>query len=229
MGITREGKVRAMTDILRLHNVVYHTKVLGPGVRAAVWFQGCHRRCKGCMSESSRPMDGGRLVRISRLCDAIVACQDIEGITVSGGEPFLQPEALYALLSNIRKRSNLGVIIYTGFTLDRLKALEDPWIGGVLNGLADLLIDGEYVEALNDGKSLRGSSNQQLHFLTERYLPQRALYEADTRNAEVMLKENQVFFVGIPSRNTWEQWQEAVREIDRDLQRKKGVDYECGA
>lgn len=203
-----------MTDILRLHNVVYHTRVLGPGVRAAVWFQGCRRRCRGCMSESSRPMEGGKLVSISKLCAAILDQKGIEGVTVSGGEPFLQPEALFALLSRLRRASDLGVIVYTGFTLEQLRVMEDPWVPKVLDGLVDLLIDGEYVEELNDGKSLKGSSNQRLHFLTDRYLPCRELYEGTERNAEVILKENELFFVGIPNKDTLAQWRSAVREIE---------------
>lgn len=205
-----------MTDIVRLHNIAYRTKVLGPGERTAIWFQGCHRRCKGCMSESSRPLDGGKLASIRKLCDVIFSQTGIEGITISGGEPFLQPEALYSLLENIRSHSNLGVIVYTGFTLEQLQALQNPWIHKALDGCIDLLIDGEYVEALNDGKSLRGSSNQRVLFLTDRYLPHKHLYEGTTRNAEVRLAGNDVFFVGIPSKETWRQWRAALNEVDTD-------------
>lgn len=205
-----------MTDILRLHNIAYRTKVLGPGERTAIWFQGCHRRCKGCMSQSSRPLDGGRLASISKICDAIFAQTGIEGITVSGGEPFLQPESLYSLLEKVRRNSDLGIIVYTGFTLEQLQALQNPWIDKTLNGYIDLLIDGEYVEALNDGKSLRGSSNQRVLFLTDRYLPHKHLYEGTTRNAEVRLSGNDIFFVGIPSKETWHQWRAALNEVDTD-------------
>lgn len=203
-----------MTDRIRLHNIAYRTKVLGPGERFAIWLQGCKRRCKGCMSESSRALDGGRMASISKLSQVILEQQGLEGITVSGGEPFLQPEALCALLERIRSASGLGVIVYTGFTLEQLKAMEDPWIDKMLSGYIDLLIDGEYVDSLNDGKSLKGSSNQRVLFLTDRYLPDRALYEGTTRNAEVQMTENELFFIGIPSKKTWQQWQRAVDEVD---------------
>lgn len=209
-----------MTDIIRLHNVVYRTKVLGPGERFAIWFQGCKRRCKGCMSESSRPLDGGRLASISKLCDVIFAQTGIEGVTISGGEPFLQPEALYSLLNRIRNLSSLGVIVYTGFTIEQLRGLNNPWIDKSLNGYIDLLIDGEYTDELNDGKSLKGSSNQRVIFLTDRYLPEKELYEQPARNAEVRLSGNEVFFIGIPSKKTWEQWRSAIEEIDSDCCRR---------
>lgn len=205
-----------MVDTFRIHNVAYRTKVLGPGERTAIWFQGCNRRCKGCMSESSRPLNGGKLASISKLCDVIFSQTGVEGVTISGGEPFLQPEALYSLLERIRNNSSLGVIVYTGFTLEQLKGLENPWINKILSGYVDLLIDGEYVDELNDGKSLKGSSNQRVLFLTDRYLPYMELYGGTTRNAEVRLSGNDVFFVGIPSKETWRQWSTAIDEVDTD-------------
>lgn len=204
-----------MVDTFRIHNVAYRTKVLGPGERTAIWFQGCNRRCKGCMSESSRPLNGGKLASISKLCDVIFSQTGIEGVTISGGEPFLQPEALYSLLERIRNNSSLGVIVYTGFTLEQLKELDNPWINKILSGYVDLLIDGEYVDELNDGASLKGSSNQRVLFLTDRYLPYKELYEGAIRNVEVRLSGNDVFFVGIPSKETWNQWVDTINSIDR--------------
>lgn len=202
-----------MTDTIRVHNLVRRTKVLGPGERFALWLQGCNRSCKGCMSQSSRPLEGGRLASISRLRRLILSQQGLEGITVSGGEPFLQPEALCTLLEGL---GELGVIVYTGFTLEQLQAMKDPWVDKLLQQHIDLLIDGPYIEEQNDGKSLKGSANQRLFFLTDRYLPYRALYEGTTRNAEVHMTDNELFFVGIPNKTTWQQWSSAVETVDTD-------------
>ena len=208
-----------MDDTIRLHHYVPRTKVLGPGERFALWLQGCKRRCKGCMSESSRPLDGGRLASISKLSALILEQEGLEGITVSGGEPFLQPEALYRLLERIRSDSTLGVIVYTGYTLEQLKDLKDPWVDRLLDGCIDLLIDGEYVESLNDGKSLKGSSNQRVLFLTDRYLPMKALYDGTARNGEVHMSGNELFYVGIPGKSTWEKFRSAVEQVDQDQKR----------
>lgn len=202
-----------MIDTIRLHNLVQRTKVLGPGERFAVWLQGCNRNCKGCMSPSSRPLEGGRLASISRLRQLILSQQGLEGITISGGEPFLQPEALCALLEGLEE---LGVIVYTGFTLEQLQAMQDPWVDRLLQNHIDLLIDGPYIEEQNDGKSLKGSANQRLLFLTERYLPYRQLYEGTNRNAEVYMADNELFFVGIPNKTTWQQWSSAVDTVNTD-------------
>ena len=205
-----------MTDLFRIHDLALRTRVLGPGERTAIWFQGCKRSCPGCMSASSRPLDGGKQASVTRLAQLILAQEGIEGITVSGGEPFLQAEALYALVEQLRRNSQLGIIVYTGYTLEQLWQLQDPWVDGLLDGRIDLLIDGEYVEALNDGKSLRGSSNQQLHFLTGRYLPYAAMYEENRRNAEVRIRGNDAFFIGIPARETWEHWRSALSALNGD-------------
>ena len=139
-------------------NVRKRTKVLGTGNRGALWLQGCQRNCKGCMSPMTRSLDGGKLIDANQLFDEFAELSDIEGITISGGEPFLQGKALSFFLKRIRTETELGVIIYTGYTVEELRSLKDEYIDSILDGLVDLIIDGEYVEALNDGKALKGSS-----------------------------------------------------------------------
>ena len=199
---------------IRLHNIVMHTKVLGPGIRTAIWFQGCKRECAGCMSPASRPLDGGRIVDADDVINAVIGEKNnIEGITVSGGEPFLQVDGLCYLLEAIRERTKLGVIIYSGFTMGQLRAMKSVKIDKIIDGLADLIIDGEYVDELNDGLALRGSSNQKLNFIRERYNGCRDLYESHKRDAEVFASEKDLFFVGIPSKDTLEGWKKAADDL----------------
>lgn len=202
-----------MSETIRLHNMVARTKVLGPETRCAIWLQGCERRCHGCMSPSSRPLDGGKIFEIGEIVDAILSLGDIEGITVSGGEPFLQVDSLYFFLKSIKDNSNLGVIIYSGYKIEELQAMQNPKVGAIINEFADIIIDGEYIDALNDGKALKGSSNQVVHFLTDRYLPYQALYEQESRNAEVYATEDDMFFVGVPAKKTLEQWRNAAKQL----------------
>ena len=105
---------------IRLHDMRMHTNALGPGIRTAIWFQGCNRCCKGCMSPSSRPLDGGTLVDVEKVIASIKNTADIEGVTISGGEPFLQIDALFALLKSLRSDTELGIIIYTGYNFFKL-------------------------------------------------------------------------------------------------------------
>ncbi len=191
---------------MRLHNMVGHTKALGPGTRAAIWLQGCERSCPGCMSPSSRPLDGGRWVDVDWIVRELSGLDGIEGVTISGGEPFLQIGPLYSLLRILRAQTGLGVILYTGYTLEELAAFDDPRVDEICSGLVDLIIDGPYVEEQNDGGTLRGSSNQRVLFLTERYVPYRALYEGTRRNVEIIADKNGMLLIGVPARETLEGW-----------------------
>ena len=195
-----------LEEKIRIHNIVERTTVLGPGKRTAIWFQGCMRNCPGCMSQSSRPMNGGRVTTVKKVYDAIVKLEDIEGVTISGGEPFLQIDALYSLIKNIKKNSKLSVVVYTGYTVAELRALENYKINQLLETMIDILIDGEYVDALNDGVALRGSSNQTVHFLTARYKDFEELYNTKQRNAEIYVSSGELFFVGVPEKSMLETW-----------------------
>lgn len=202
-----------MDIMIRVHNMVLHTSVLGPGLRAAIWLQGCARRCKGCMSPDSRPLNGGRQVPVATMLREVAQLKDIEGVTISGGEPFMQIDGLHSLLDGIRRSTALGVIIYTGYTVAELHAMQDQKVEDILSGLADIVIDGEYVDELNDGVALKGSSNQTVHFITSRYLPYRQIYEEKTRNTEVVASTKDLFLIGIPAKQTLDEWEKVVQNM----------------
>ena len=199
----------------RIHNIVSHTNVLGPGTRAAIWFQGCNKNCMGCMSQTTRDISGGKIYDVDKICSDIVSLTDIEGITLSGGEVFLQIDALYDLLKRIRSTSDLGVIIYTGFYLQELREMNNPKVNEIIDGLADIIIDGPYIDDLNDGVSLKGSSNQNVHFITDRYIMHKDMYEKKQRNAEVYVNGNELFFVGIPEKKTLDSWKKISGNINK--------------
>lgn len=208
-----------MSGLLRIHNMVLHTKALGPETRAAIWFQGCERKCKGCMSPMTRDINGGKLVQMDEIISEITRLTDIEGITISGGEPFLQSKELCYLLKRIRTITDLGVIIYTGYSIEELHDLEDNDVKEILSGLVDLIIDGEYVEELNDGKSFKGSSNQRLIFLTDRYKVFEPCYQEEKRNVEVIATNKDLFLVGIPNGRMYREWEKIVKVFEDKTKR----------
>ena len=197
----------------RIHNMVKHTRVLGPETRAAIWFQGCNRNCKGCMSQTTRNTDGGKIVNVECLCDELLSINDIEGVTISGGEVFLQIDALYEILKTIRTKSDLGIIIYTGFYIDELKKMNNEKVNEILCGLTDIIIDGPYIEELNDGMSLKGSRNQTVNFITDRYRKYAEMYETEQRNTELYINNDELFFVGIPDKNTLSVWNKIEQKV----------------
>jgi anaerobic ribonucleoside-triphosphate reductase activating protein len=123
---------------------VASTKSLGPYSRFAIWVQGCMRRCVGCISEDSQSLDGGYEADTADLAESVLQVSDIEGITISGGEPFLQSEALVDLIKRIKSKKDMGVIVYTGNDFKDIEKNE-------LTTFCDIIVDGTYIENLNDG------------------------------------------------------------------------------
>lgn len=175
------------------------TAALGPGQRYVVWTQGCLRRCYGCASPEFQDVHAGELVSVAVLADNICSEEGIDGLTISGGEPMLQKEALCRLLTRVReRRPELTVIMFTGYLKEDFKSDASRKILGMI----DLLVDGEYFYEQNDNKGLRGSSNQRLHFLTDRLEPYREMLENSPRKYDMQLSgENELWTIGIaPSR-----------------------------
>lgn len=179
------------------------TKVLGPGTRYAVWVQGCKKRCPNCINPRGRALDSnGYHIGVDELFREIMGTPSLTGITVSGGEPFLQSNELVKLIRLIRAESTLDVMMYSGYTLEELRARHEPSVDEILSSI-DLLIAGEYVEELNTNKIYRGSDNQVIHFLSTKYLPFKDRMEAaHNRSVEFVCREDgELFMVGIPAKN----------------------------
>lgn len=141
--------------------------VLGPGSRFVVWVQGCPLSCAGCVSPQWIPADGGTPTSVRLLADE-VAERAVDGLTLSGGEPFAQAAALARLVELVRARRDLSVLSYSGYPLRWLRRHGSPAQHRLL-GQLDLLIDGRYRQDLHADLRWRGSSNQRVHCLTERH------------------------------------------------------------
>lgn len=192
----------AARDALYVAHEQAATRVLGPGVRYAIWLQGCLKNCPGCIFPEGRSTaKNGHYVQVPDLLARIAASPGLRGITVSGGEPFLQARALRHLFAALRRAASLDIMIYSGYTIEELRARGDEDINAVL-GLADLLIDGEYVEELNNNSLYRGSDNQRIHFLTPRYLPWRErILGSKNRDIEFVQSGDGLFMAGLPPKN----------------------------
>ena len=204
-----------MAETLNIAQICPGTHVLGPGKRFVIWVQGCPFRCAGCVAPDWIPIENNHLVSINDLADRIIAIQDVEGITLSGGEPMLQADGLVTLVRRVRKvRPELSVIAFSGFTLRQLrkKIRTDPGVGELLNEL-DVLIDGLYRADLNDDLGLRGSSNQQIHFLTPRYLNRKTELEHRPREIEIHALEKDMLMIGVPSAKSLKIFQSLPQQI----------------
>lgn len=143
----------------------------GPGVRAVIWVQGCTIGCRGCYSASTHPHEASSLHRPSEIAEWLQSIPNIEGVTFSGGEPFEQAAAVLETINSIRENigSDFSVFVYTGFEIEFLRKSNDRNVHDLLNAI-DILSAGPFDYKLRDETLLwRGSSNQSLHFLSNRY------------------------------------------------------------
>jgi anaerobic ribonucleoside-triphosphate reductase activating protein len=183
-------------DVLRVAALHPDCRVLGPGSRFAVWVQGCPLSCHGCISPQWIPFDGGRAVGVDDLAEEIVETA-VDGLTLSGGEPFAQASALSQLVTAVRTRRDLSVLCYSGYPLSWLRSNGDAAQHALLTQV-DVLIDGPYSARLHGDLRWRGSSNQRVHRLGDRPMP--GLDGPDT-SAGLQLEvtpEGEVQWLGVP-------------------------------
>ena len=180
--------------------MMYPVRTLGPGERLVIWVCGCNRRCRNCANPELQHFDIDRDIPVETLMGIIrEICTDnpeIAGLTISGGEPFEQPYELAQLLASLPSQLR-DVLIYSGYTLEQL---QNKHIAAIEYVLAHVwvLIDGEYVDELNDGHPLRGSRNQCIHYLNPDAETSYSAYIAShSANIQNFLTEDAMFSVGI--------------------------------
>jgi len=173
------------------------TRALGPGVRSIVWVQGCPLRCRGCLAPEWIPERKARLVSPAALAAELMVDERVTGLTISGGEPMVQAAALAQMVRAAKAARELTVVCYSGYRLARLRGANPPPGAESLLAELDVLIDGRYVAARNDGHGLRGSSNQRVHYLTGRLHGYD--FENGSRAAELHFSDGEVQLVGVPA------------------------------
>jgi len=186
--------------------------VLGPGLRAGIWVQGCPFTCKGCIVPESWNTAAGERVKIEELARWVLTQPDITGITLSGGEPMAQAAALIQLIDTVQSEADLGVMCYTGYVFERLQQHGTNAQQALLERI-DLLVDGLYVENLHADLLWRGSTNQRLLPLSERHrtlIENLEKHQDCSAGMEFFMNESGVpSFVGVPPvagfRRKWEE------------------------
>jgi anaerobic ribonucleoside-triphosphate reductase activating protein len=149
-----------MENTLRISGVTNDSIVDGPGLRFVIFTQGCEMHCPGCHNPSTWDKNGGTLITFDEILMKIAANPLLSGVTLSGGEPFLQARALARLVSLFPQ--GLDIICYSGYTFENLLENSTAENGyRELLGAIDFLIDGEFREAEKSfDLDFRGSRNQ---------------------------------------------------------------------
>lgn len=180
-------------NYLRLHHFEPASRVNGPGVRAVVWVQGCAFGCPGCFNPETHDFHAGEVWPVEKVVEHILALEEnLEGVTISGGEPLQQHAALARVLAEVRARSRLSILVFTGYTWDELQHLK-----GIKNLLVniDVLLAGRYDESRRVAHSLIGSGNKTTHFLTPRYT--QADLDAIPQAEVILSPDGEIRFSGI--------------------------------
>jgi len=185
-----------MGETINILSIAKNVATLGPGNRYVIWVQGCPFNCKGCITPEGIPLEINKLVSIEELALEIISDKNITGVTFSGGEPFLQASKLSKLVLRIKKeRNDLNFICFTGYKIDELIWEEAKSFIACL----DLLIDGKYNEKMNNNLGLRGSTNQNFIFISDKLITYKEELIHHPRKIDIRIG-NILQSIGIPNK-----------------------------
>ena len=179
----------------RLH---YPVTTLGPGRRIGIWFQGCSIRCPGCVSADTWAQ-GRTATTVAEVASSVARwLPEANGVTLSGGEPFDQPDALAALLAQLPLADDQDVLVYSGYPFEHIASHPS-----LVDGQIDALISDPYLVETPQTLPLRGSDNQRLHMLTDlgrdRFSTFQTPVSTGHRSLDVMFDtDGTVWLAGIP-------------------------------
>ncbi|MEG1060056.1 MAG: anaerobic ribonucleoside-triphosphate reductase activating protein [Oscillospiraceae bacterium] len=148
-----------MMSTLKIAGIVGDSITDGPGIRTAVFVQGCPHKCEGCHNPQSHDFNGGTEMDVDEIFKKIEQNPLLSGVTFSGGEPFCQAGGLAELGKKV-KSLGLEIAIYTGYTFEQLMSGNDPDRMELLS-LCDILVDGRFILAQRSlDLKFKGSKNQ---------------------------------------------------------------------
>ncbi|AGR41849.1 thiol peroxidase [Spiroplasma diminutum CUAS-1] len=144
-----------------------NSEIEGPGIRFIIWFQGCNIGCKGCSNQEQLSLEKKMFMPNEFIYEKILEAKEIfniEGVTLIGGEPFLQPDGLKELVIWCQN-NDLTVICFTGYIYEQMIEEHKEILENI-----DILIDGPFIMKLLDkNRRLIGSKNQRVIKITDKY------------------------------------------------------------
>lgn len=199
---------------MQIGKILFPITSLGPGMRLGIWVQGCLRFCKGCSNPELQIFDKTTDISVQAIYDSTMTLK-FNGITISGGEPFIQEHELKELVELYIKAGFDDILIYTGYTIEELKNRRNSDIDYILSHIS-VLIDGPFVESLVDDVPLRGSSNQRVIILNQKYEEAYKKILKQEKKVDIFQFENETHFIGIPFKNYDEIYKKYVKRGEKD-------------
>lgn len=193
-----KSEVFSWRDAVKVAHVVDRCRAFGPGERFVLWVEGCSPQCSGCHSSDLPSSVDCEWTLIEDLEHRILVTGGLEGLTVTGCEPFVQARALGVLAQRVR-RAGLSVMVHSNFMVEQLVSGVVPYAQWLLYS-ADLVMEGRYRQDLPTAKPWRGSDNQRLLALSSRYASQvEAWNQPLGRDFEIRVQADRTLEVlGIP-------------------------------
>jgi anaerobic ribonucleoside-triphosphate reductase activating protein len=200
--------------VLQIASLVRHTEAEGPGLRWALWFQGCPLRCPGCCNPEMLPFSGGKETPVEDLVENLARAKqerpELVGITLLGGEPTSHAAGAVPLAEHARALG-LSVMIFSGFTLETLRESPDIDIRKLLH-LTDILVDGSYDQTKPeiDGRRWIGSTNQKVYFLrTDIHQPDDPEWKKKN-TIEIRIGGGEMLINGFPAKQARSIWKKLL-------------------
>ncbi|PYG87074.1 anaerobic ribonucleoside-triphosphate reductase activating protein [Ruminiclostridium sufflavum DSM 19573] len=152
-----------MNQKIRVAGIINESIADGPGIRLVIFAQGCKHKCKGCHNPETHSFEGGELVDTDKILKDIRRNSLLDGVTLSGGDPFEQAGAFAELAREVRKMGK-NVITYTGYTFEQLIKYSSEREGyKELLENTDILVDGPFIlEKKSLMLKFKGSENQRI-------------------------------------------------------------------
>lgn len=185
---------------IELNRIQYPVESLGPGRRLGIWMQGCSIHCRNCISRDLWCFDSGKTVLIKQFSELISQLNpSLDGISITGGEPFDQYNSLVVLCSYLKKLGVPHIQVFSGYTMEQIEAKHPD---RAYAQCIDILIDGPYEHHRNKGESWRGSNNQNYYAFTNGSAVKAQGPEEINKWALHSTADGAHYFAGIPGPRT---------------------------
>lgn len=180
---------------MQIDRIYYPVETLGYGKRIGIWTIGCPHHCEKCSNPELWTEDKCKEIDIESIVKCVKRVGNADGITITGGDPFYQADELLILVSRLRELGYEDILVYSGYTYEEL--IKDEVSKSVLDLIA-VLIDGKYVDSLNDNRTIRGSSNQRILVLNSQMNNRYSDVNSWERKTQIVMNNNDIHAIGIP-------------------------------
>lgn len=180
---------------MQIDKIFYPVTSLGYGKRIGIWTVGCPHKCPYCSNPELWEKDEAKDINIETIINFIRSINgEINGVTITGGEPFFQFKELIFLLKTLNKIGITDILLYSGYTLDEIisKGYSSAF------KYAAALADGRYIKDLNNNIGLAGSENQKLILFKREFSERYSSFSEQSRKIQSIVSNGVLHTIGIP-------------------------------